>query len=1026
MDECRPDHFGGLPPTQAYRVDAMCRCFESEWRVGGEPRIEDFLVRAAPPQRAALFRELLALEVELRRDRGERPDPREYRARFPDRAAAIGAVIGPESPTSTGGGSGPTDVSAPRPLNGVSPSRIGPYKLVRQLGEGGMGVVYMAEQETPIRRRVALKIIRPGLDTKQVVARFEAERQALALMDHPGIARVLDAGTTDTGQHYFVMELVDGLPITDFCDRYQLTPAERLELFIRVCQAIQHAHQKGIIHRDIKPSNVLVALDDGRPLPKVIDFGLAKAIDQRLADRTLYTQFGQIVGTLEYMSPEQAAMGAVDIDTRSDNYSLGVVLYELLTGSTPLGRATLRQADPAEILRRIREEEPPKPSTRLETNENLASIAGRRQTEPARLSRRVRGELDWIVMKALEKDRARRYETASGFARDIRRHLDGDSVEAGPPSGRYRLGKFARKHCAALTTAAAFGAMLIGATLISTWQALRAIRGEDKARRSESEVRAVLGFFRDEVVAAARPEGRQGGLGIDVTLRQALDSAEGSIATNFADRPTIEASIRDTLGESYQYLGDPAPAIRQHERARALRGASLGPDHPDTLASMNNLAMAYMAIGRTADGVALLEETLKLLEAKLGPAHPDALSGLNNLGMAYWTAGRNDEALPLFERARALRAASLGPDHPDTLTSMSNLAVAYLRAGRVADAIALQVEALNLKRAKLGPDHPDTLISMSNLASAYRHAGRVADAVALCEETLKLYRAKLGPDHPDTLVVMCNLAVNYRDAGRAADAIALQVEALKLKRAKLGPDHPDTLVSRYNLALSYHDAGRVTDAVATHEQTLVLQRAKLGPDHPDTLNTMNALAVGYREAGRLKEAIPLLEESLVLQRAKLGPDHPSTLMCMNNLAGTYLAAERWREAETTLRGCLGLRDRKQPDDWWRFHTMSQLGAALAGQAKYPESEPLLIQGYEGLKSREPRIPAPSRKQLAAAAARIVPFYEAWGRPEQAASWRAKLGLAGRPADPCSSEATRGHTPRAPEGRACRPRQDSPP
>ena len=364
-------------------------------------------------------------------------------------------------------------------------SRIGPYKLLQEIGEGGMGTVFMAEQVEPVRRRVALKIIKRGMDSAQVIARFEAERQALALMDHLNIAKVLDAGATDSGRPYFIMELVSGVPITKYCDDAQLNPRERLELFIPVCQAIQHAHQKGIIHRDIKPSNVLVTLYDGKPVAKIIDFGVAKATDQRLTERTMFTQYGSIIGTLEYMSPEQAEMSALGVDTRSDIYSLGVLLYELLTGTTPLERAKLREAGYAEILKRIREEDPPKPSTRLsESRDAMPSISAQRKTEPARLTRLVKGELDWIVMKALEKDRSRRYETANGFARDIQRHLDGDAVEACPPSTAYRFQKFARKHRAGLVTGAAFVLLLLAASLFSTYQAVlaNAARRQDGGR----------------------------------------------------------------------------------------------------------------------------------------------------------------------------------------------------------------------------------------------------------------------------------------------------------------------------------------------------------------------------------------------------------------------------------------------------------------------------------------------------------------------------------------------------------------
>jgi hypothetical protein len=429
------------------KVDQVCTRFEAAWTSGAPPRIEDYVADLADAEKGAVLPELIALEVFYRQKRGEPCRIEDYRARFPELAAEQLASNLAEAKLPAGQVSAPAGASPDwQPAVAAGVVIAGRYALVEKIGAGGMGEVWVAKQTEPVKRKVALKLIKAGMDSKTVLARFEAERQALALMDHPNIAKVLDGGITHSGHPFFVMELVNGMPLTKFCDEARLTPRERLKLFVPICHAVQHAHHKGIVHRDLKPSNILVTLYDGTAVPKVIDFGVAKAVGGKLTDETLSTQFGAVIGTLDYMAPEQAALSAIDVDTRADLYSLGVLLYELLTGSPPFTGKQLRGVALAEMLRLIREVEPPRPSTRLSSSEDLPAIAAKRNLEPKNLARLVRGDLDWIVMKCLEKDRGRRYETANQLGQELERYLADEPVQAGPPSAGYRMKKFLRRN----------------------------------------------------------------------------------------------------------------------------------------------------------------------------------------------------------------------------------------------------------------------------------------------------------------------------------------------------------------------------------------------------------------------------------------------------------------------------------------------------------------------------------------------------------------------------------------------------
>jgi serine/threonine protein kinase/tetratricopeptide (TPR) repeat protein len=776
------------------------------------------------------------------------------------------------------GGAENQDTACDQPIADGPGSSIGPYRLLQQIGEGGMGTVFMAEQAYPVQRKVALKLIKAGTDNRQVIARFEAERQALALMDHPNIAKVLDGGTSPPregggGRPYFVMELVKGVPITRYCDEHHLTPEERLELFIPVCHAVQHAHQKGIIHRDLKPSNVMVCIYDGKPVPKVIDFGVAKATGPKLTERTLFTEFGAIVGTLEYMSPEQAVLDQLDIDTRSDIYSLGVLLYELLTGSTPLERKRITQVAILELLRLVREQEAPRPSTRLSTTEELPSIAANRGTEPRKLSGQLRGELDWIVMKSLEKDRARRYETASAFAADVLHYLHDEPVLAGPPGAGYRVRKFVRRNrgpvlASSLVLLALLGGV-IGTTfgLVRTERAARAERqAKETAQRRLTQVEKaneILGsIFKDLDPERAETEGKP----LQALLGERLDHATSQLEGEVIGDPLAVARMQLTLARSQLGLGYADRAIPLVSKARTTFTAQLGPDHRETLESMNGLAWGYREAG--------------------------------NLGLA----------LPLFEDTLKRGKATLGPDDPLTLKSMNYLALVYQDSGELDRSLTLYEETLRRRKVMLGPDHEDTLQSMNNLALGYRAADKLGLAVPLFEETLKTTKAKLGPDHAHTLTIMNNLALSYHDAGKLDLAVPLHEETLKRRTAKFGPGHPDTLNSMYGLARGYQADGKPALAVPLFEETLKLAKAKFGPDHDRTLMVMNNLGRSYLRSGQTAKAEPLLRECLAIQEKK-EPRAWRTFDAKSMLGAALLGQKNYAGAEPLLlAGYQGLKE----------------------------------------------------------------------------------------------------------------------
>jgi eukaryotic-like serine/threonine-protein kinase len=700
-------------------------------------------------------------------------------------------------------------------VSGADEWGIARYRLVQRIGEGGMGEVWLAEQTMPVHRQVALKLIKAGLNTREAIARFDSERQALALMDHPAIAKVFDAGATPQGAPYFVMEYVSGIPITEYCDEHRLSPDERLELLTQVCDGVQHAHQKAIIHRDLKPSNILIADVDGKPVPKIIDFGLAKALTEKLTDETLCTRTGALVGTPEYMSPEQASTGGQDIDTRTDVYSLGIILYELLAGAPPI---ELRKATLEEFLRRLREEDPEKPSMKMSRYDVTAStdVANKRRTDPQALTRELRGELDSITLKALEKDRSRRYASASDLAADIKRYLRNEAVLAVAPSLAYRARKSARRHRVALATASTVALVLVVAAVVS-------FRESRRANREAAEAEAVNDFLQRDLLAQAGASAQSGPAtkpDPDLKVRTALDRAAARVESKFTKQPEVEASIRGTVGQAYIDLGLYSEAREQLERATELHRRVLGAEDAKTLKS------------------------------------------IGQLGRLAYLQGRYPEAEMLEKQVFEAQLRVLGAEHPDTLTSINSLAGVYLDEGKYSQAEALETQNLEIRRRVSGPEHPDTLTVGMNLASVYQLEGKYAQAEALNVQTLEIQKRVLGSEHPHTLMSMNNLALLYDEEGKYAQAEPLLMQTLEIKKRVLGPEHPETLLSMNNLADVYGHEGKFVEAKAILAETLEIQKRVLGPGHPDTAITMYSLGGLAARRGDRDEAIAYLSESV--------------------------------------------------------------------------------------------------------------------------------------------------------------------